>query len=85
MLKNITEMLVEQKLDALLQKEDCCKCDKCREDMIAYALNQLNPHYVSTDTGHLITKAKVLSIDYDVEIVTALTKAIGIISQNPRH
>lgn len=85
MLKNITEMLVEQKLDELLQNEDCCKCNKCKDDMIAYALNQLNSHYVSTDMGHLITKAKVLSIEYDVEIVTALTKAIGVVSQNPRH
>lgn len=86
MIKNITEILVEQKLDKLLEKEDnCCKCEQCREDMVAYALNLLNPHYVSTDQGQLYTKAKVLSIDYEVEITTALARAIQVVAKHPRH
>lgn len=86
MLKNITEMLVEQKLDELLKKDDqCCKCQQCREDIIAYALNQLNPHYVSTGQGQLYTKAKVLTIDYEVEITAALARAIQLVTEHPRH
>lgn len=86
MLKNITEILVEEKMNALLAKDDvCCKCAQCREDIYAYSLNQLRPHYVSTDLGTLITKAKVLSIHYDVEITSALSKAIKLISECPRH
>lgn len=86
MLKNITEMLVEQKMEELLEKEEhCCKCQQCREDIIAYTLNQLTPHYVSTDHGQLFTKARMLSISYEVEITAALAKAIKLVAENPRH
>lgn len=86
MLKNMTELMVQEKLNELLENgESCCNCSQCREDIIAYALNQLSPHYVSTDEGHLYTKAKVLSIQYEVEITTALAKAIKQVSEHPRH
>lgn len=86
MVKNITEMLVEKKLDELLAKDEtCCKCQQCREDIIAYTLNQLSPHYVSTDQGQLFSKAKMLSINYEVEITTALAKSMKLVSENPRH
>lgn len=85
MLQNITELLVSQKLDDLLKKEDCCKCPQCREDMLAYALNQLHTHYVSTNKGQLIEKARALSSEYDVEIVKALAMAMKVVTENPRH
>ena len=86
MVKNVTEILVEQKLDELIKRgEDFCRCTQCREDIIAYALNNLNPHYVSTEQGDLYTKAKVLSINFDVEVTTAVAMAIKLVGENPRH
>lgn len=86
MLRNITEMLVEEKLDELLSKDDdCCKCPQCREDIIAYTLNQLKPHYVSSSKGELYSKAKMLSINYEVEITAAVARAIKTVTENPRH
>lgn len=86
MVKNITEMVVEKKLDVLLERDDkCCKCQQCREDILVYTLNHLSPHYVSTDQGQLYSKAKTLSIHYDVEILTALTKSIKLVTEHPRH
>lgn len=86
MLKNITEILVEEKLGVLLEKDDkCCKCQQCKEDIIAYSLNLLKPHYVSTDQGQVYSKARMLSINYEVEVIKTLSKAIKLVSENPRH
>lgn len=85
MLKNITEILANQKLEVLLKDNDCCKCDKCKEDMLAYALNKLPPSYVSTDEGELFSKAKALSVDYDFDILKELVIAMNLVRGNPRH
>ena len=38
-LVNVMENIVEEKLHRMLESEDCCKCDRCFEDMKAKALN----------------------------------------------
>ncbi len=38
-LYNITEKLVLSKLEATLKKMNCCRCDRCKEDIVAIALN----------------------------------------------
>ena len=40
-LVNVMESIVEEKLDTQLKEENCCKCERCLEDMKAMALNQL--------------------------------------------
>lgn len=85
MLKNITKMLVEQELDTLLEEQNCCKCQKCREDIMAYALNRLPSFYVSTDEGELYGKAKSFSAEYEFDLMKQLVIAINLVSNNPRH
>ena len=85
MLKNITEVLVRQKLDKMIEHEDCCKCQKCQEDIIAYALNRLPTKYVSTDDGELFARAGSLSSKYEFEIVRQLAIAMNLVKNNPRH
>lgn len=85
MLKNITEILVEQRLDQLWEKKDCCKCERCREDVLAYALSRLPAQYVSTRSGELYAKTKVFSQQYGVEILSELVRAIEIVAEQPRH
>lgn len=85
MLKNMTEILAEQKLDALWKAQECCKCEKCREDVLARALNKLPPHYVSTDAGGLYERAKMLNSRYDFEIMREVAMAIQAIKDQPRH
>ena len=45
-LVNLMEELVINKLDSTLDRFNCCKCDKCKKDIAALALNRLKPRYV---------------------------------------
>ncbi|MBU5426676.1 late competence development ComFB family protein [Tissierella pigra] len=64
---------------------DICYCDKCKLDMAAIALNNLSPKYVVTDTGYVYAKANNFNTQFNTDILTAITKAIGIVGKNPRH
>ena len=45
-LVNLVEQLVADRLDAVFEKFNCCRCDKCRRDVAALALNTIPPQYV---------------------------------------
>ncbi|MEG2429278.1 MAG: late competence development ComFB family protein [Oscillospiraceae bacterium] len=84
-LKNMMEPLVQEKLDETLQNCDCCKCDVCKMDMMSYALNHLPPKYVVTHIGTLYAKLETVSNQHEADVLTAIMKAIIIVSKNPRH
>lgn len=86
MLKNYMEDLVWEKIDeVLLQYPKACKCDFCRYDIAALALNSLPTRYIATRKGEIYTRINTLEQQFDVDITTALTRAIQIVSVHPRH
>lgn len=85
MLKNITELLVDEKLESLWRHRECCKCEKCKEDIMAIALTRLPPHYVSSDSGELYAKTKMLSSTYEFQIMKELAFAMKVVEEHPRH
>lgn len=85
MLKNITELLAEQKLESVWQKQDCCKCEKCKEDILAHALTRLPPHYISSASGELYARTKMLSAQYETAILCELVTAMEVVSKKPNH
>ena len=44
---NVTEILVNQELDAIRREEGACPCDECRANALALALDSLPARYVS--------------------------------------
>ncbi|MEM1485292.1 late competence development ComFB family protein [Oscillospiraceae bacterium PP1C4] len=82
LLVNIMEKLVVEKLDAAFAKFNCCKCDRCKQDVAAIALNKLTPKYVVTDQSSMID---LISRQTSAEVTTAIIKAILIVRANPRH
>ena len=84
-LRNVSEDLVEMHLDACITKSDMCTCDRCRADVKAFALNILPPHYVVTDFGDALTRAQALSIQFSVDILTAIMKGVVAVKNGPRH
>jgi len=83
-LYNVTERLVMNRLEIALKKMNCCRCDRCKKDIIALALNGLKPHY-SVSTGeeleNLIAKDERLGL----EVTSAILKAILSVRKHPRH
>ncbi|MFV9511444.1 late competence development ComFB family protein [Tepidibacillus sp. LV47] len=85
-LYNYMEELVYRYIDEVLKKyKNVCKCEKCRLDMTAYALNNLPPQYTVTEKGKLFTKVKEMESQYGVDIIREVTKAIEVVSKEPRH
>lgn len=84
---NIIEELVWSKVDEVLQsKPEMCKCEKCRSDVAAYALNKLAPRYVASEQGAVWVRVySELSREFEVEVVVALTEAAEIVAANPKH
>ena len=83
--ENIMESIVEEELEKLVPGLDCCTCEQCRNDIAAWALNQLPPRYVATRSGKVISKADTLRIQHLTDVRTALVQAARIVNEQPRH
>ena len=85
-IQNYMEEVVQDELELLLsERDDICKCQKCKFDIMVWALNRLPPKYVITDRGRLYTKLKEQEVQFKADVVKELTKAILYICKNPQH
>jgi len=84
-LVNIMEGIVKDKLTEMLKNENCCKCERCVEDMTALALNKLPARYVSTHNGELFSKLNALVRQSTVDLNIAVAEAIACVSKRPSH
>lgn len=82
---NIMEYVVEEKYKQIEKELDCCKCDQCVADIMAYALNSLPSKYVTSDVGKMLVQLDYVSSQHGIDVVTALVQAAEIIKKNPRH
>ena len=82
---NCMEISVKECLDKLIEESNGCKCEKCRYDMMAIALNNLKPYYVTTHLGEVITKIKNMEQQSEANIVVEVTKAIKKVHMSPNH
>ncbi|MCI7760414.1 MAG: late competence development ComFB family protein [[Eubacterium] saphenum] len=84
-LVNVMEKVVDDRLEEMLRAENCCKCERCLEDMKAIALNKLPAKYVSTHNGELFSKLDSTLRQSIVDINVAVSNAIACVSKNPSH
>ena len=83
--QNVMEPIVESMYDSVKSTLDCCACPLCRDDIIAYALNQLPPKYVALREGEAYAKQFILRQEHRTEIAAALVHAAAVVRENPRH
>lgn len=81
-LVNLVEQLVADRLDGVFEKFNCCRCDKCRQDVAALALNALPPQYVVAEPEEI---PKLLKEAQAKDVPAALVKAILQVKNNPMH
>lgn len=86
-LRNFVEEAASPLLDKVLgQYPDVCKCEKCKLDIKAYALNHISPKYVVTDQGEIYTRVlNEITPQDTIDIIEALIAAVDIVSKNPKH
>jgi len=85
LLKNYMEELVFNMIEDLSKKISICTCQKCMLDIAAIALNELPPKYVVTEKGELYSKLEILKQQFEVDIVSSVTKAIEKVGNHPQH
>lgn len=79
---NLQEYLIMDKLDAAFAKFNCCKCERCKKDVVALALNKLPPAYMVLDQSELDAELEKHNLP---AVSTALIQAILKVRANPRH
>lgn len=84
-LVNMTELILKERLDVLIQTYDCCKCETCYMDMLALALNSTKPRYVNTRKGELLKRIDATKQQMTVDTDIAVIQAIEIVSRSPHH
>ena len=81
-LVNLTELLVCDRIDNVFAKFNCCRCDKCRKDVTAAALNMLPAEYVVAPPEEI---ARMVEEHPSQEVSSALVKAVLQIRAKPQH
>ena len=61
-----------------------CGCELCREDVLVYSLNRIQPRYVTQLTGQIITDRSLSSDQERARISVVLVEAFGVVQQTPR-
>lgn len=83
-LVNVMEDLVLSRLDDTLARFNCCKCNKCKKDIAAIALNKLTPRYMVMKE-HDEEKRRITEEQYGSAVTSALIQAILTVKKSPRH
>jgi competence protein ComFB len=84
-IKNYMEEIVFHLMDDILKDVNACTCDKCKLDVAAIALNDLPPKYIVTEKGELYSKISTLKQQFEVDVISSVTKAVVLVKRAPRH
>jgi hypothetical protein len=86
-MKNALEEVVDEVYDHLLQDHpEFCACAKCRDDVLAHALNQARPKYLGGSViGAAVTRVALTQGPAKAELSVLVFEAMRRVHSNPRH
>ncbi|RLQ96233.1 late competence development ComFB family protein [Falsibacillus albus] len=85
---NVMEEIVSAIVTMLLtgsEYQTFCKCDKCKNDIIALSLNTLPSHYVTTNEGRELTFNNLNTTENRNWINKRIIKSIYVVGKYPKH
>lgn len=89
MVINYIELSAKRFLDNILKTDpnysDICKCEQCIDDILAKALNNIKPFYITSKTGEVYAEYNSLEIQNNAEVIKEVINAIEFVSRNKRH
>ena len=81
---NLIEELVKKQLAMQITSyPNVCKCEQCQSDILALALNQIPPQYVTGSRNIDVTR-NMIAAKYNDRILKAITNALNQVMKNPR-
>ncbi len=84
-IKNYMEICVEHAMPTIMEAMGTCTCDLCKLDIMAISLNSLPPKYIVTNKGMMYSKLQKFEVQFNADVVSAITKACEIVRKHPRH
>jgi len=81
-LANTMESIVTEKLESVLARFQCCKCDRCKKDIVAIALNKLPPKYMVLAEGQ---PTPIITTQENAQVVSAIIQAVLTVRNHARH
>lgn len=85
LLINITEELVIQTVKHIIPTMNMCRCEICKLNACAVALNALTPNYVITTKHKLMGQISTEMIAYQIQVLVETTKALMGVKKHPPH
>lgn len=89
MVINYVELCVKKFLDTTLNTDpnyfNICKCEQCIDDIVAKALNNIKPFYITSKTGEVFAEYSSLELQNNAEVIKEVIKAIEFVSKNKHH
>jgi competence protein ComFB len=84
---NALEEAVEQVYDELKPVHpELCGCDRCRADVMTFALNQARPRYVVGDAlGSAVTRVTLSRDQAKAELAVIVLDAMMRVARKPHH
>ena len=85
-LRNVMESLVASTLDEVLSRSpEICSCDRCRLDMLAFALNNLPPRYIVEDPEGIHAHLEAITAPFRGDVHYNVGRAVQMVSTRPHH
>ena len=84
-LENCMDILVEQMFDQATKNMDICRCEKCKLDIMALALNSLQPRYSVTRQGAVYVKLNILEQQFSTDVLSAIVKGAMTVQESQHH
>ena len=82
---NVTQALVEDKVDKYIRILGLCTCARCRIDVIALTMSSLPAKYVVAKPHELIPRLSMYEHKYEAAIVTQVMSACRKVLERPHH
>lgn len=83
--ENTVEEAVRHAVKKTIKELGACSCETCYLDACAIALNSLEPKYVTTKKGALISGIMTTKLSNQTAVVVEATKAVKQVMANPHH
>lgn len=87
-MKNLLEDAIGSAYESVRLKTPAfCGCEKCRDDVIALALNHTKPRYATGNPppGAVLTRLELQSEQGQAQLISVVHDAMKHVMANPRH
>ncbi len=84
-LANIIEEFVRRQVRETQKELGACACETCYFNACALALNALEPKYVTTTRGALLSEITAFELSNQTSILVEVTKAVMQVIECPHH